>query len=248
MSVTGQYYWTLGSLYAQFGQIDPAINCYRHALYAFRQAKDALNMGRMLNRLGELHARRGDQKETQALCQAAARTFRRLNNIQEAIPALRNIAMVHYHQARPLLALKLLEKTLDYCEDIGDTFNAAMTLSCMAHVYETQQQYLFALASDEAALDIFRNIEHIDQLDQAAYHTTQILCHLGHLCKQTGHLDVALHHYLEALNLLEALDYNQDIPAVHEPPGRTARSPGQCHPGPALLSEISRMSRENDRR
>ncbi|MEO1592840.1 MAG: hypothetical protein AAFU71_16335 [Cyanobacteria bacterium J06632_22] len=169
MHLSGYRYVTLGSLHAQFGQLEQAINAYRQALLSFRRENDRVNIGNMLNRLGELHAVHGNLRKTRTLCQAAARIFRQMDHTAGAITAVRNVAMVHYQAQRYPLALHLLEKVLMDCDASGDTFNEAITLTCMAQVYLSQSKYLFALACHEAAIELFQAIEHFDRLDDAAY-------------------------------------------------------------------------------
>lgn len=211
MYLDGYRQWTLGSLYAQFGQVDRAIAVYHQALYSFRQVKDTLNTAKMLNRLGELYALRDDLPTTLRLCQAAERLFCQENDLDGAISALRNVAMVHYQLQHPEQAIKLLERVLADCDTQGDRFNEAITLTCLAQVYGSQQQYLFALACQEAALEHFQTVEDLDRIDEATYRLALSLCHIGQICVKTGHSDVAIRRYGEALTIFESAGMSEEI-------------------------------------
>jgi tetratricopeptide (TPR) repeat protein len=179
MGLPGYRHWTLGSLYAQFGGLAQALTHYRMALRAFQSTQDSVNVGHLLNRMGELHALLANDGQARILFQEAIGAFQRAGDAIASIPTLRNLGMLHQQQHCSEKALELLEQALALCDQAGDQMSEAITLTCLAQIYMEQQKFFFALCCCETALDLYRSLDAIDQVEPATYHAALVLCYHG---------------------------------------------------------------------
>lgn len=211
MCIAAYRHWILGILHTQFNQHSLAFREYQMALAMFKQTKDLLNVGRILNHLAELYKLQGKTKKQESLCTTAAQTFWQLQQQAAITPALANVAMAYYHYGYDDAALTLLKQVSESCQRMGDLFNEAITLFYMADVYSHCKQYLFATACHQASIEILKNSLSLQSHQQAIdFNTLNTFC-LANLYRITNHLDMANQMYSQAFGLLVTTDFTEGI-------------------------------------
>jgi tetratricopeptide (TPR) repeat protein len=201
-------YWTLGSLYAQFGFLPEALTHYQLAASTFRRDQDLIHAGHVSNRRGEIYLAMGQSDRAFHQFQIAIQLFHRGEQASQATAALRNLAMVLHQRGHSAAAMELLEQALSTCDRTGNSLGEAATLTCMGEIYSAQRQFLFALGCFDAALEIYRTAQANTQpqsRDALLYQSARVLSHLANLCEQTGHPDLAEERHQEAFELLQAI-------------------------------------------
>ncbi|MEO1069747.1 MAG: tetratricopeptide repeat protein, partial [Cyanobacteria bacterium J06638_6] len=195
-----------GKLYHQLSQWSQALECYKKALAVFQAIDDLSGVGYTCHQIGTLmlHQHRYDLARRWAAL--AVQSFSQLGHGVKDNPivrchygaALHLLGQTSYYQGQFSLALKQLEQALTLRHQLRDDVGEALVLVDMGRAYRAQQQYWYALACYESALDIA-------QLREATFEGTWFEAEVRHaiaqLCRACGHLDLALKHELEALAL-----------------------------------------------
>ncbi|NJL86109.1 MAG: tetratricopeptide repeat protein [Leptolyngbyaceae cyanobacterium SM1_1_3] len=188
---------TLGGLHRRSGRPQEAIACYQEAIKAFRSVGEIANVGLMLNNLGTIYAQMGQHQRTQSLCLTAVSLLADSSDRHSYATALHNLGVAYYHLSNYHQALKYLEQALALRGQLGDRAGEASTLSYMGKTYCHQHLFMYALSCYEAALELCQTPANALALQQKG----TILGHLAALSQQTGHPQLAVSYYEQALEI-----------------------------------------------
>ncbi|WP_346293449.1 tetratricopeptide repeat protein [Sphaerothrix gracilis] len=194
---------TLAGLHRQSGKLSEAIACYQQAVKAFRLAGDTHKVGLMLNNLGAIYARIGQHERTQSLCLTAVSILADSDDRASYATALHNLGVAYYQLGNYHQALKYLEQALTLRGQLNDQAGEASTLSYMGKTYRHLRLFMYALSCYEAALDLCRTPTASVLAQQQR---GMILGHLAALSQQTGHPQLAISYYEQALTVFTAIE------------------------------------------
>lgn len=202
----------LGTLYCQFAAWDLATEAYLSACDWARMGRDGVALGAALNGLGTVMLHRQRYELARQCFRDAAHHLGRTKDHSQHAMALHNLGVAYHLLGFNRAALKMLEKALALRGELWDVAGEALTLSWMGQVYCAEQQFAYALACYEAALDTCgqRRVVFDGQWFEAGLRYL-----IGQLAQQCGHADLAIAHYLAALSLGETLGGQWALPILH---------------------------------
>lgn len=157
----------------------------------------------ILNRTGIAYNHLGKPNEAMQfykLCLQKAITDKSPQNV---ITSWNNISQVFMLYGQYKQSMECLERTVEICEEIGDTDGMSSALNNIAGIYRENGENNKAMGYFLKALDITRNDE--NKVDEA-----RILSNIGGVHLTQGDLDSALYSCLEALKIQKQINKKID--------------------------------------
>jgi tetratricopeptide (TPR) repeat protein len=159
----------LGRALQDLGQTEPALKIskkrYRDAIIYYKQAlkmynseKNALEVARTLNNLGEVHGKIGRSKETLAYFRQALDCFRSIGEKRGEGIVCNNLGTFYRKAEQYVDALEYYARALRIFRAIGTQGDEAIVLRNLGHVYIFAQRNDVALACFLLARDIYEEM------------------------------------------------------------------------------------------
>jgi tetratricopeptide (TPR) repeat protein len=185
-----------------FRLLQPALEIYQQALQQSVFEQDICHISMCLNGIGQICIDRRQYRQADVYCRAATCLLTNANAAAHHAHALHTLGMVYYRQHLNDRALAHFLQAMDLWQGTGDSHGEAETLTCMGRTYVRKQEYWFALASFEAAIDLLQESSHTEDVDGKL---AVLLEQVAQLCEQTHHFDLAIAHYLDTYHLYQHL-------------------------------------------
>jgi tetratricopeptide (TPR) repeat protein len=204
-----------GLLYHQLGQWPQAMTSYKAAIAEFEAADDLFGIGQTCRQMGVLFLQQQQYGLARRWAELAVYGFARANQStnnpalmrSHQAAALHLLGKANFHLGHQTLAVKQLEKVLSIRYELQDAIGEALALVDLGQIYQARQQHWPALACYEGALDICQPRE---AAFEGGWFEAKVRYSMAELYRSSGHWDLALKHYLEALALGPALGAQVD--------------------------------------
>jgi len=201
---TAQAHCIEGLLYWQLEQWPQAMTCYKSAIAEFRAAHDLAGLGQTCCHLGSMMLQRHRYGAAQrwaeiaVYCLANAEGSTTVYGQTHYAAALHLLGQIHVYQGHYALAVQHIEQVLAIRHELRDEVGEALALVDLGRAYQAQDQYWYALACYEGALDIGQSLEAVFE---GAWFEARVRRLMAKLCRTCGRWDLAIKHHLEALAL-----------------------------------------------
>jgi tetratricopeptide (TPR) repeat protein len=202
-----------------------ALDLYQQALELANCHQALTEMGLCLNGLGLIYLSLRNFDRAQTYTQTAVAIFEETSDRVFLAAATHNLGVALYWQHHYEAAIQAFSQSQQLRHQMADILGEAITLDYMGRAFASQQEYMFALSCYQAALECYSEMTDYDGIEM------QIAILQGHiaiLCEQTHHQELAISHYLDALETFQSnAEYSSAtlmqhrLARLHETSGRT---------------------------
>ena len=218
LAAQAQTHNDLGAGYYRQGRYDQALACLQQSLAIRRTLDDRLGQALSLGNLGNIYQVQGCLEEALACLRESLAICSELGDRRGQASCLANLGELHRRQGRYAEALACLKESLAIRQDMADRHGQAHSLSNLGVVHQRQSRHGDALACLRESLAICSELG--DRRGEAVN-----LRELGVTLRASGRLEDARSHWLQALEIFQALQAT-DAGQIRALLGaRTARRP-----------------------
>jgi tetratricopeptide (TPR) repeat protein len=149
----------LGSNYMRLGELERAREFFMQSLDVSREIGDRRTESQILSNLGNAFRSRRDFEQAHNLYEQGLSIARQLGDIRGESQAIGNLGIAYAEMGQHERAIELFRRQLDITRQLGDLKGEAFALDNLANVFDMVGRREEALASAEAALRLFEELE-----------------------------------------------------------------------------------------
>ncbi|MDA0265411.1 MAG: tetratricopeptide repeat protein [Cyanobacteria bacterium] len=178
-----------------------ALHYLDQALRQFSASGQLTGVGQSLSTMATVHLATADYSRALTYGQAAIAVLEDCDALPDSAHTLQTLGLAHFHLGDWAAAQARLEQAATLYHRLADSRAEGITLNHLGQVYSQQKDFMFALATYEAALDCCL------ELPSAATQelTATVLRHTGQLYEGMGYCEFAIAPYRDALDTYQKL-------------------------------------------
>ncbi|MCJ7444114.1 MAG: tetratricopeptide repeat protein [Methanotrichaceae archaeon] len=221
----------LGDICRKAKYFDLAIKCYDRALVSCR---DQTVSPILLNNLGQVYTRAGDQIKAISYFLKAVDGFETIGDLSGAAHVMGNLASTYRRNREWDKAMEYSIRSLQTFEGVGDEFGVAQMMGSLGRIYSETGKNDIAESYFKNSLKEFKRLG--DKRSAAL-----VLDRLGRIYVQTGRWDEAIAHFNKGITLFEELRYDQGLIMVLSDIGRMYLEKGDAGAALDILKRAERL-------